>query len=255
LLINNFLIKENIPVFEYIKTASGKYYIKFNNNIYNLMRKMDGEIIKYDNPFIGDYKSTAYNIGFEIARLHKALKKLRKIGNIYESDLMSELSSSFSEIKAHNIDIPCEIIDLCLEFNSEYKLLPRQLIHRDIQFGNMLFENGRLTAFLDFDSSEISVRLFDIAYFGQSILFTNNYMDSVFIRQWIEFFSSFLYGYNSENMLSEIEMKAIYKMCVALQITFISYYLWLKDKTDLAPARVDLAKWIYANESIFNFLV
>jgi Ser/Thr protein kinase RdoA (MazF antagonist) len=187
-----------------------------------------------------------------MARLHKALKKMGTTA-VYESDLLSELKTQLTNIKTENIDIPYEIINSCHTFENEYNLLPTQLIHRDIQFGNILFENGRLKCFLDFDSSQVNARLFDLAYFGQSILFNNNYRDNKFIIQWINFFSSLLHGYNSENILYENEIKSIHIFCIILQFSFISYYLYSEDKRELVPKRVDLLKWIYANESIFAF--
>ena len=252
LMINKFLKKEGIPVAEHIKTVSGQYYIVFNNDIYSLTHKMKGEHIPYDNPFSGDYKNTARSIGIEAARLHNALKNL---GNtvVYKSDLIGELKTQLSEIKAGNIYIPCEIINFCLSFDRVYYLLPKQLIHRDMQFGNMFFENGKLTGFLDFDSSQVNARLFDIAYFGQSILFSNDYNDSKFVTQWVEFFGAFLSAYHSENALCENEIKSIHKMCIILQTGFISYYLYAEEKRGLIPRRVDMMKWIYFNEPIFNF--
>ena len=157
------------------------------------MRRMNCERIEYDKPFSGDYKETAHNIGFETARLHKALEKFRNPANVYESDFMGELNGSLSEIKANNIDFP-----------------------RDI--------------------------------------FTNDYTDGAFIARWAEFFRSFLFGYNSENMLSAGEINSIYKMCVALQITFVSFYLWLEGKRELIPRRIELAKWLYENETILSNL-
>jgi Ser/Thr protein kinase RdoA (MazF antagonist) len=254
LSVNRFLKKENIPVAEYIKTVSGGYYTVGNGGIYSLTYKINGEHIEFTNPFAGDYLSVARNIGTEIARLHKALKKSDDIPGVYDCDFISELNGSLSEIAAHNIGIPGGIVGLCLEFCDEYRLLPRQLIHRDIQFENMLFKNGGLTSFLDFDCCEINARLFDVAYFGQSVLF-NNYKDSISAACWIGFFNSFLEGYNSENALDKNEIKAIYKMCAALQINFISFYLWIEseEKRKLVPNRVDMARWIYDNEQIFAF--
>ena len=254
LMINNFLKEEGIPVVEYVKTVCGEYYTVFDDNIYSLMRKMNGEHINPTNLFSGDYKSTARHIGVEIARLHKALKKLGNAA-VYESNLMDELNGQILDVRAKNIiDVPCEIINSCLELDRIYRLLPKQVIHRDIHLGNMLFENNRLTCFLDFDSSQVNARLFDLAYFGQSLLFiADNYKSGEFVTKWAEFFSSILYGYHSENKLYENEIKAIHKLCLALQIGFISYYLYLEEKRALIPNRADMAKWIYSNEPVFTF--
>lgn len=251
LTINKFLKNESIPVTDYIQTDSGKDYVMFNDGAYSLMRKMSG---KHIESFYGESTDTAYNLGIEIGRLHKALKKLQNYADIYNSYLSEDLKSIVIEIQANGIDIPDKIIASCLDFEIAYKELARQLIHRDIWVGNILFENGRLTGFLDFDSGEINARLYDIVYFGQSILI-NNYMDDKYVEWWHEFFGSLLKGYNTENKLLECELKAIQKLCVAMQLVFISYYLWVKEKSHLIPNRVGMAKWAYENDDVFKFEV
>jgi Ser/Thr protein kinase RdoA (MazF antagonist) len=123
-----------------------------------------------------------------------------------------------------------------------------------MHLGNMLFENGRLACFLDFDSVQVNARIFDIAYFAQSMLFiADNYKSGEFVEKWRGFFSYFLQAYHAENKLSEHEIKVIHKLCAALQINFISFYLWQEEKRYLVANRADLLKWIYANEQIFTF--
>ena len=248
LMIHNFLRAERIPAAEYIPAVSGEYYVIFEGDIYSLMRKMNGGHLDAQMLFTGDY-----NLGIEMARLHKALNKIEP-GVVYESDFMGELNNQIADIKSNNIDISSEIIADCLEFAGSYNLLPKQVIHRDMHLGNMLFENGRLACFLDFDSVQVNARIFDIAYFAQSMLFINdNYKSDEFVKKWRGFFNDFLRGYQSENKLHECEIKAIHKLCGALQINFISFYLWQEEKRYLVANRADLLKWIYANEQIFTF--
>lgn len=251
LMINKFLKEENIPVAEYMQPNSGKDYVVLADEAYVLMRKMRGAHIE---SFYGECTDVAYNLGIEIARLHKALRKLESCMSvdIYDSDLTKDLKSIALEIENNSIDIPRRIIESCLEFENDYHSLARQLIHRDIWSGNILFENGKLTGFLDFDSGEINARLYDMVYFGQSIL-VNGYKDDDFVAWWHDFFGSLLKGYNSEDMLHENELKAIHKLCLAMQLVSISYYLWIKEKKHLIPNRVEMAKWAFCHEQVFDF--
>ena len=250
LAINGFLKSEGVLAPEYVKTASGAPYVSIGGEIYSLTRKISGEHISFSDPFAGEYMKTGRSIGAEMAKLHKALKKM---GNeaVYESDLMGEFKAQLSEIKKENFAIPREIIDCCRKFGDEFRQLPKQLIHRDIQFENMLFENGELKCFLDFDSSQVNARLFDLAYFGQSVLFGGD-CGSGFSSKWAEFFGSLLCGYNSENMLCENEMESMHMLCVIMQFSFISYYLRSEEKRGLAPRRLDMMKWMHANEFCFR---
>ena len=51
-----------------------------------------------------------------------------------------------------------------------YDDLPKQLIHRDVHFGNFLFFEGNLSGYIDFDLSQRNIRIFDICYFLTGLL-------------------------------------------------------------------------------------
>jgi Ser/Thr protein kinase RdoA (MazF antagonist) len=85
------------------------------------------------------------------------------------------------------------------------------------------------------------------------MLFIDGYKNDEFVAKWAEFFNSFLHGYQSGNKLDELEIKSIRKLCAAIQITSISFYLWLEEKRYLIPNRMDLLKWIYVSEPVFSF--
>ena len=55
-------------------------------------------------------------------------------------------------------------------FGMLYDKLPKQLIHRDPNPSNILFDNGIVTGFIDFDLSEINIRLWDVCYCATGIL-------------------------------------------------------------------------------------
>ena len=55
-------------------------------------------------------------------------------------------------------------------FGKLFDRLPKQLIHRDPNPGNILFEGGEVSGFIDFDLSEVNVRLWDACYCATGIL-------------------------------------------------------------------------------------
>lgn len=59
---------------------------------------------------------------------------------------------------------------LCGNLQDGYDMLPRQLIHRDVHFGNFLFDHGEFSGYIDFDLSQKNIRIFDICYFLTGLL-------------------------------------------------------------------------------------
>ena len=51
-----------------------------------------------------------------------------------------------------------------------YDVLPVGLIHRDVHFGNFLFDEGEFSGYIDFDLSQRNIRLFDLCYFMLGLL-------------------------------------------------------------------------------------
>ncbi|MDR0272539.1 MAG: phosphotransferase [Clostridiales bacterium] len=239
LKLNSRLTANGIPVTEYLSAVSGDKFVVSNDKIFTLMRKMKGEHI---DPFKSDYISIAINTGVEVARLHKVLKNISDI-EAKKSDFINELNGW---IIPNAKGIPQEIFDSCLQFENHYRELPRQLIHRDIHFQNILFKNSKVSGFLDFDISQENVRIFDISYLFSSML-VGKYHDADYVKKWHEFACAFLGGYNSENTLQENELNAIYKIILSIQLIFAAYYKSI-NQDELIPDCIEMAKWVYANE-------
>lgn len=49
------------------------------------------------------------------------------------------------------------------------------LIHRDVHFGNFLFDQGIFSGYTDFDLSQRNIRIYDIAYFLLGLLADKEY--------------------------------------------------------------------------------
>lgn len=243
--LNKFLRGEGIPVAEYLTADNNEGVVAFEDNFYTVMRKMRGEHVE---AFAGDFTSRAFHTGVEIARLHKALKKFSG-ADVYDADMINEGKGWVSEaVESKNIPVPREIIDTCLDFAEEYRALPRQLIHRDIQYGNILFENNMLSGFLDFDLSKKEVRVFDVVYFMTAVL-ADNYGDS--IKKWRRFAEAFLRGYHSENKLYAAEIRAFHKMALSIQFIFIAWFA--SKQPELLAGSIKMAEWIFSNKEAFEW--
>jgi len=141
-----------------------------------LIRSLKGTPLPRSEKFGDDRARYAGKYGISIARLHKALKSIQKDISPDEVDLYRNVSDwALPNVRQQNIQWSMGISD---EFFSDYasgfgKLydkLPKQLIHRDPNPGNILFDDGEVTGFIDFDLSECNIRLWDVCYCATGIL-------------------------------------------------------------------------------------
>lgn len=215
------LRSHGVPVPHIMKAADGRDYILAEDGCYLLMEKLTGNHIK--EVFEQDYASIAYETGIVIGKIHCAFMTVsdNKTGiNPFYQELTGWISrelSCSSLLTKEEWSGPME--KLC----SIYPQLPRQQIHRDLHYGNLLFEGTTLTGVLDFDLGKQDARLFDIAYFLSGQL--QGIKDLMAIKQkWIRFISQFLSGYESMIVLENDEKKALPLMMQCIELLFIGFW-------------------------------
>ncbi len=234
--ITDSLAKSNLPATEIIKTVYGSYYLQNGELYFVVTKRINGSQLKCENIF----KNTniAYKIGENIARLHNALKVFDE-SNYKKADILNDIKSKFPQVK-ELIDID----DFTNDFADLYNKLPKQLIHRDINPSNMLFDNGEFAGFVDFDLSEVNVKIFDICYCATAILsecFNNSDIDK---NKWLEILNNLVKGYESITPLSEYEKQALPYVIYSIQIICIAYFSQYDKFDSLTQINIDMLKWI-----------
>lgn len=248
LVINTELRRAGVPVVVYNKTITGGLYVEFDNLYYLLMNKASGSHIDYQK------EAFPFLFGKNIANLHMGLKNLDgKIPcaeinmDLIEDELRGWILPEITEKKA---GIKKEIIDYCVSFNKLYYRLPRQIIHRDLHGGNILFENGEVTAFLDFDITQVNARLFDICY-CMDLGVGNTSNENV--EQWLETLKKFLSGYNAVSEVKSEELNALPYMFVLIQLLTVAVFLRLKKAKNMIDKHIEYLDWLYDNKNKFLF--
>lgn len=252
LSIINRLEVQCVPVFHYIR-PNHQMSAHCDISRYLLMNRVGGVQLEFCIIPSNRIQSIAESIGKDVALLHKALRNIELEFEYEIGDLMLEFSRSLKTIEAFSVSLPVEIVEFCSDFIAICPSLPRQLIHRDLQFCNLLFCNDELTAFLDFDSCEVNIRLFDLAYLGLRILALNIEQVETICNRWHIFFNFFLKGYHSASNLEKSEVGALYGLILILQICFIAYFLEIGVDGTQISSQVCLLKWIYYNKKYFEF--
>lgn len=238
--ISDALLKANIPTFEIIKIVNGDYYFKRGELYFIVTKRIKGSPLKCENIF--DNTDLAIQIGENIAKLHKVLNTFDE--SIYNNaDILYDAKSASQKIRG----FIC-IDDFTDDFSSVYYKLPKQIVHRDINPSNMIFDNSEFKGFVDFDLSEVNLRIFDICYCATSILsecFANKSIDK---NIWFEILDKLVSGYEKITPLTDDEEQALIYVIYAIQIICIAYFSKFDKYKELAKINTAILKWIISNK-------
>lgn len=239
--ISEALARADVKSFKIIKTISGDNFVQSGEMYFYMTERVEGSQLKCTDIF--NNTDLAYEIGKEIVKLHKALKTLNEDG--YEkADTCTRITDNIKS----KFNLSDGFIESYTEkFSAKYDDLPKQIIHRDINPSNILIDNGEFSGFLDFDLSEINIRIFDICYFATSILsecFTDADIDK---NIWLEILKETVLGYDSVSPLTIDEKQAIPYVIYSIQITCIEYFSQFDKYKDLEKVNTDMLKWIMNN--------
>ena len=123
--------------------------------------------------------------------------------------------------------------------------LPEQAIHRDPNPSNILFRDGRLAGFLDFDLSQHSIRLFDPCYAATAILIESiETTDATVLERWTDIYRALLDGYADVAHLTDAEREAAPYVVLSIQLICVGYFSGIEKFADLARSNVAMTEWL-----------
>lgn len=220
------LSKCNIPVAEIILTQNGKPYAAHQDSYFLLSKKLPGNNVSD----LRD-QNAAHQMGRAIAQLHTAFLKCEAEIAFWDNSLLAEIKGWVREALEKNEWQPVPesaYTQTVSVLETVYDDLPKQLIHRDVHFGNFLFSEGRFTGYIDFDLSQKNIRIFDICYFLAGLL-AEETEAPLTKSEWIETVQSVATGYESLIQLSEKEIEAIPCVMECIEILCAAYFTGIQD--------------------------
>lgn len=240
------LHQAGIPVAEVIPANSGRDYYEEGERYYVMTRRLPGSNLAGLGQ---EPKEICYRMGNVIGRLHLAFQKCEEKLTFWDNSLLEEMTgwvqeklrdSEWSDIRED------EYLQAVSELQSVYDKLPRQLIHRDVHFGNFLFDKNVFSGYIDFDLSQKNIRIFDIAYFLLGILCEegNNCIDR---EQWYDLVGETVRGYEEQLRLTEQEKEALTIVMQCIEILFTAYFISIKDEKCAGDA-AGLFRFVLSNE-------
>lgn len=238
--ITNSLAKSNLPVAEIIKTIEGSDCLQNGELYFVVTKRIKGSQLKCE--YIFKNTDIAYQIGSNIAKLHNSLKTFDE-SNYKQAGILSDVKSALPKVQ-NSVNLNDDFLK---NFSIVYDKLPMQIIHRDINPSNMIFDDGEFKGFIDFDLIEVNIRIFDICYCATAILsecFNNSDIDK---SKWLEIFDNLVNGYERIMPLSEYEKQALPYVIYSIQIICIAYFSQFDKFDNLTKINIDMLKWIINN--------
>lgn len=225
--ILSILENMNIPIGRLIFTSENAAFAKDDQYNYILSEKLNGNHIVS----LQQIQDIGVEMGRIIAKLHIAFKECENQEEFWNNSLLAEMQgwirNTFYEndwkyIEEKKFEETVEQLALL------YDHLSVQLIHRDVHFGNFLFDEGKFSGYIDFDLSQRNIRIFDLCYFVLGLLSEEEEID-ITNEEWFEIVKEVFDGYDQEIPLSADELKAIPYVMKSIELLFAAWFLGQND--------------------------
>jgi len=246
------LLKVGTPVAVPIRTVDGAWYTLSEGKVFCLYPRLPGKIIveHYADNATGRAKAFGKAIGF----LHTRFLKCDSLSGFREMKLIEQIQEwAIPCIRNNRAVVDGNMIEgiwgeVEEEIGSLYRELPKQLIHRDPNPANMLFDKGKLTGFVDFDMVVRGPRIFDVCYCGSSIL-VGGFEDSAKVEKWPILFRSLVRGYQEVCPFTSPENLALYGTLAAIQLLFMAFSLQTQAE-GAARFNASVLNWLSTNREL-----
>lgn len=241
-----------IPVGRLILNKNNLIYSKDEHNYYILTEKLKGSNIVS----ISELDKLSYKMGKIIADLHNAFLQCEQQDDFWENSLLLEMKGWIRDafIKNEWAIVNKNLYDdTLINLERLYDTLPVQLIHRDVHFGNFLFDKDSFSGYIDFDLSQRNIRILDLCYFVLGLLSAE---ETIVItkEKWFDVLKKVFKGYNEVNKLLPQEISAVPYVMKSIELLFVAWFLNQNDKKCCENA-VEIFSFINDNtEKILNIL-
>jgi len=247
------LLDKGISVVKFVSAKNGEFYIKFDDEYYSLMYKVRGGHMDIHK---GDCLAKAKQIGENTALLCRAFENcVYDGGSRFEYDMIKFINGEYGEAINRGVErVSKEILSYINTFHPLYKKLPRQIIHKDLNPSNIMFDGAKFQGFIDFDMAQINVRLYDLCFLLQDVF--QDEPEKVKISY--EIVHCIYESYNKINPLTEEEKQAIPYMLVLIGVlesiwTFNHGDNKNGDKKSLSDFHIKRTNWMFSNKHTFIF--
>lgn len=219
-----------------VPTTDGNSYIQDGPLYFFLTKRLSGKSLSIRELYRG---ANARFVGQIIGQLHLALQEIDAVVN--EADLLEALSTWAIPKAKEALNLPAS---LCNNILFALDALPKQIIHRDPNPGNIILD-GEKWGFVDFELSERNIRIYDPCYAATAILsesFSHGYAE-----QWLPIYRNILAGYDSIVPLTDAERQAVPYVILANQLVCVAWFSEQEKYAELFETNKVMTRWLVDN--------
>ena len=178
-------------------------------------------------------------IGEIIGQLHLALREIEDC--VSEADLLATVKNwALPKAKAV-LDLSNAFCEEYLNtFSAIYPGLPRQIIHRDPNPGNIICGEDQW-GFIDFELAERNARIYDPCYAATAVLSETFAQNN---DKWLDIYRDIICGYDSIARLTEAEKKAIPYVILANQFVCVAWFAEQEKYMEIFETNKQMTKWL-----------
>ncbi|WBW96706.1 helix-turn-helix domain-containing protein [Oceanirhabdus sp. W0125-5] len=258
LSVTNALSAEGIIDGSPFKTKNNEDFLTLDDRYYILFNRIEGRYLLPEERYNDNRVETANKYGEAIGKLHKVLLNQEENIEVNDYDMYKTviewaMPETKSLMEQWGCPLPEEFYNNYLEnFKELCSKLPKQIIHRDPNPSNILFNNGQVSGFVDFEISRRYVRLFDPCYCATGILSEADRVEEGF-EKWPEILNGIIEGYDNICNLTKEEKEAIPYVIYSIQMIFIAYLADKGNEKDVAMFNRKMLLWMWENrDKCFN---
>ena len=198
-----------------IPAANGAEYIGDGDMYFYLTRRLPGEPMAAHRFGAGNGRF----VGEMLGQLHLALERIEDC--VSDADLLATVRDWALPKAKEALKLSDAFCKAYLTvFSALYPTLPRQMIHRDPNPGNMIW-SAEQWGFIDFELAERNARIYDPCYAATAVLSETFGEDN---EKWLEIYRDIMCGYDSVAKLSDDERQAIPYVILANQFVCVAWF-------------------------------
>ena len=218
-----------------VPTADGAEYIPDGEVYFYLTRRLPGVPMAAHRFSEGDGRF----VGEIIGQLHLALRKIEDC--VSEADLLATVKNWALPKAKTVINLSNEFCEEYLNtFTALYSGLPRQIIHRDPNPGNIIYGVDQW-GFIDFELAERNARIYDPCYAATAVLSETFGQNN---DKWLDIYRDIICGYDSIAHLTEMEKKAIPYVILANQFVCVAWFAEQDKYAEIFETNRQMTKWL-----------
>ena len=218
-----------------VATTDGQEYIQDGELYFYVTKRLSGTQMVFHSFGDGD----ARFVGEIIGQLHLALSKIDDC--VSEADILATVRDWALPNAKQALGLTD---DFCKEylgtFAARYPKLPRQIIHRDTNPGNIIC-NQNQWGFIDFDLAERNARIYDPCYAATAVLSESFGKDN---DKWLEIYRNIICGYDSVAHLTDEERNAIPYVILANQFVCVAWFAGQDKYAELFETNKKMTLWL-----------